>query len=270
MASLTRGGGFIMVPNPDRSMFRARNPPQIKFPHFEYTKASHTTDSTFTLRRHNAAAPTPVPVGRPRLDDLIRLIHIPSSGVAALKKAALRDGKLKECSSFQAVATRVWKARSIVTEMPEEKISTMLFPVDFRARIEPPLPKDFAGNAVIPGFARASVKELKEEEYSSLVKKVQEGIERINNEYLRSCIDWLEVHAGIPCREDSFSVVSWWRLGLGQEFSWGRLRCSTPIAYKPGIVFLLPGFTAEGGLNIFMELETHQVAEFQRILMEVD
>ena len=67
----------------------------------------------------------------------------------------------------------------------------------------------FSGKALVPGFATASGRELKEEEHSSLVRRVQEGI-------------------------------SWWRLGLEtEEFVWGRLKCDAPVVVKPSIVFLL-------------------------------
>lgn len=263
LASLTRGEGLVVVPNPDRSIFRARNPPQISHPHFEYSRAIDT-DSPFTLRGTSVA-----PIEKSGRHDQIHLIHLSPINIQGLKKAALRDGKLKNCTTFQAVAAKIWKARSIAVEMAEGKISTMLFPVDTRTRVVPQAPVGFAGNALVPGFARASVRELKEEEYSSLVRRVQEGIERLDDEYVRSGIDWLEVNRGVPCREDSFSLVAWWRLGLEEEeFAWGRLTCASPVVVKPGIVFLLPGPTAEGGLNIFLELEGDQVVEFRRLMME--
>ncbi|MCI31395.1 omega-hydroxypalmitate O-feruloyl transferase-like, partial [Trifolium medium] len=46
--------------------------------------------------------------------------------------------------------------------MTEEKVSTILFPVDVRKKVVPELPNGFAGNALVPGFARATVKELME------------------------------------------------------------------------------------------------------------
>lgn len=72
-------------------------------------------------------------------------------------------------------------------------------------------------NATIPGFARASVRELREEDDWFLVRKVQEGVERLDDEYVRSGIDWLEVNRGVPCTENSFSLVSWLGLGLKRK-----------------------------------------------------
>lgn len=70
---------------------------------------------------------------------------------------------------------------------------------------------------MIPGFARASVRELREEDDWFLVRKVQEWVERPVDEYVRSGIDWLEVNRGVPCTENSFSLVSWLGLGLKRK-----------------------------------------------------
>lgn len=108
-----------------------------------------------------------------------------------------------------------------------------------------------------------------EMEVACLTRKVQEGIERLNDEYVRSGIDWLEVNKGVPCTEDSFSLVAWWRLGLEeQKFAWGRLKCATPLGVKPGLVMMLPG-TEEGGISICLDLPEDQIQEFCRIMMEV-
>ncbi|KAJ6710950.1 TRICHOTHECENE 3-O-ACETYLTRANSFERASE [Salix koriyanagi] len=120
------------------------------------------------------------------------------------------------CGSL-ALVSRYGKARSIATKMHDEVCSTMLFPVDVRRILVPPVPIGFAGNALVPGFARASVRELKDKEDSYLVRKVQEGVERFDDEYVRSGIDWLEVHRGVACKENSFSLVAWFRLGLEED-----------------------------------------------------
>ncbi|XP_058199797.1 acyltransferase GLAUCE-like [Rhododendron vialii] len=255
MAALTLGKDMMLIPNPDRTMFRARNPPLINHPHHEYSKPIQCkSNATFV---------------QPSIYDRTHLIHLPPHRIANIKKATMRDGKKLNCTTFQAVAAKIWKARSVASGMEDERISTMLFPVDCRKRVVPQAPIGFSGNALIPGFARVSVKELKEEEDYVLVEKVKEGLERLDDEYVRSSIDWLEVNKGVPCREDSFSLVAWWRLGLEEdEFVWGKSKCNTPVSLKPGLVYLLPGLTDEGGLNICLELPNDQIREFHRLMME--
>jgi len=51
--------------------------------------------------------------------------------------------------------------------MMSDEISMVLFPVEFRARMEPPLPREYAGNIVVLVYARATVKELQDKSFST-------------------------------------------------------------------------------------------------------
>ncbi|XP_061351932.1 acyltransferase GLAUCE-like [Gastrolobium bilobum] len=264
LAALTSGDDLIVVPNADRTLLRARNPPMISHPHFEYSKSSDTENS-FTIRGTSGTN-----VRQSMADNQIHMLYLSPQQIASFKKKALKDSNLKTSTTFQVVAAKIWKARSIATKMPKDKVSTMLFPVDVRKRIVPELPNGFAGNALVPGFARATVKELMELEDACHIRKVQEGIERLDDEYIKSGIDWLEVNKGFPCNDDSFSLVAWWRLGLEEQlFAWGKLKCATPLAVKPGLVMLLPGSQHEGGLNICLDLPEDQMQEFCRLMLEI-
>lgn len=104
------------------------------------------------------------------------------------------------------------------------------------------------------------------------MRKVQEGVERLDDEYVRSGRDGLvgdlEVNRGVPCTENGFSLVSWLGLGLEDEvFAWGRVKCATPIVVKPSLVMLLPGPKGEGGLNVCLQLHGDQMDDFYRLMM---
>lgn len=263
LASLTRGDDMIIIPNADRTLLRARNPSKITHPHFEYSKSTEI-ENLFSIRGTNS-----INVKKPFEENQIHVLHLSPQKIASYKKKALENNNIKNLTTFQVVAAKIWKARSIATKMQEDKISTMLFPVDVRKRVVPELQDGFAGNALVPGFARASVKELMELDDICHIRKVQEGIERLDDEYIKSNIDWLEVNRGVPCNEDSFSLVSWWRLGLeNQDFAWGRLKCATPLTVKNGLVMLLQGAKDEGGLNVCVNLPVDQMQEFCRLMLE--
>ncbi|KAF7845578.1 omega-hydroxypalmitate O-feruloyl transferase-like [Senna tora] len=265
LAALTRGDNFIVIPYADRTLLKARSPPKITHPHYEYSKTTDT-DNLFTNRSTNITA-----TRQSTAKNQVHVLHLSPHQISSFKKKAMKSSNLNNITTtFQVVAARIWKARSIAMKMPEENTSTMLFPVDARKRVVPELPEGFAGNALVPAFARASVRELMELEDACIIRKVQEGIERLDDEYVRSGIDWLEVNRGVPCREDSFSLVAWWRLGLEeQEFAWGRLKFATPLEVKPGLVMMLPRTEGEGGVSICLDLPEDQMQEFCRIMMEV-
>ncbi|PKI76765.1 hypothetical protein CRG98_002751 [Punica granatum] len=257
-AAVTRGDSLVIVPNPDRTIFRARDPPVINHPHFEFSKAVMTDDISAR-----------VATGRPCPTRPASIIHLPPERIAILKIAALRGGKLKACTVFHAVAAKIWKARTTALRIPCDRHSTMLFPVDIRKRLVPEVPAGFAGNAIIPGYARATAEELIDLDEPELVRRVQEGIERLDDGYVRSAIDWLEANpGGGHWGEDRFSVVAMFRLGLEEpEFAWGKQICNVPVEVKPGLVALLPGPREGGGINVWVDMDADQVEELRRILL---
>ncbi|RYQ79659.1 hypothetical protein Ahy_Scaffold2g107615 [Arachis hypogaea] len=278
LAALTRGDFLIVVPFADRTLLRARNPPKISYPHFEYGKATNI-ENLFSVRGTSSG----INVRQNAIQNQIQILYLSPQQIASFKMKAIKDCKLKNVTTFHVVAGKIWKARTIAMNMSDDQVSTMLFPVDIRKRVSPELSYGFAGkdeihmrifltkkcNALVPGFARATVKELTELEDAYHIKKVQEGIERLDNEYIKSSIDWLELNKGVPRREDSFSLVSGLRLGLeDQYFAWGKLKCSTPLTVKPGLVMLLPTAPGDGGLNVCLDLPKDQMYIFRRIMLE--
>ncbi|QHO07468.1 Shikimate O-hydroxycinnamoyltransferase [Arachis hypogaea] len=224
LAALTRGDSLIVVPFTDRTLLRARNPPRISYPHFEYGKATNI-ENLFSVRGTSGG----INVRQNVTQNQIQILYLSPQQIASFKMKAIKDCNLKNVTTFHVVA----------------------------------------GNALVPGFARATVKELTELEDAYHIIKVQEGIERLDDEYIKSSIDWLELNKGVPRREDSFSLVSGLRLGIGdQHFAWGKLKCSTPLTVKPGLVMLLPAAPGDGGLNVCLDLLEDQMYIFRRIMLE--
>ncbi|XP_077229740.1 acyltransferase GLAUCE-like [Tasmannia lanceolata] len=264
LGSFTRGQDLVVVPDSDRMVFKARAPPRITHTHFEYSKLVGS-DALFSIRGMSGLA-----LNQPS-SDTSHLIYLSPERIIRLKIKACRDGPTQNCTTFDAVAAKIWKAMIISKGLSDEQMSTMLFPVDVRQRVAPHVPPGFAGNALVPGFARGTAGEVKTEELWALAAKVREGVDRLDDEYVRSGIDWLEVHKGVPCRVESFSVVAWLKLDLEEgEYEWGGVKCTTPIVVKPGLVILLPGEKNEGGINICLELPSDQVKEFHKQMMEDD
>ncbi|KAI3877769.1 hypothetical protein MKW98_020250 [Papaver atlanticum] len=190
LASLTRGDDLVILPNSDRSIFKARNPPRISHPHFEYS-IPKVSDTSFSIP---GSILIPSIIKHPFLKTTTKLVHLSESWISNLKYLVQRDGKFKKYTTFH---------------LPDECISTVLFPIDVRRKIVPRAPKGFAGNALIPGFARSNMNQIKTEKFFALVDEIHKGVERVDDEYVKSNIDWLEVNRGVPCRENSFSVVVW-------------------------------------------------------------
>nr|ABK24776.1 unknown [Picea sitchensis] len=275
LASIIRGESLKVTPDLDRTILKARVPQRIDYEHLEYTKFCDIPRGIITAFRGRGGDVEPIesePIKippRPKL--VLKLFPVSVEMLNRLKEKAMEDGKIMKCTSFEVVTAHLWRARSQALEMQSNETSTVLFPVECRSRLEPPISREYAGNAVVPGYARATVKELRDEPFSVLVQKVQQGLSRLGNDYVRSMIDWLEVHKGIPCAVNSFSVVAWWRLGLEDaEYPWGNpLHLSPAISHCAELVMLLHNPSQQGGggggFNVAIALQPHQFPRFHQL-----
>lgn len=269
LARICRGHGLKnQTISNDRTCFRARIPPRITHPHNEYTSAATHLPSAFTAVTKPSPTPSP-PLSAP----IHRLIPFFPGTIAALKQCAA----VPSCSTFHVILAQLWRARTraVFSDRPGET-STVLFAVDVRSKIRrPALPDGFVGNAVMTGFAAATVAEVVERPLSFCVEKVKEGIERVlEEEYVRSAIDWLEVYGGIPatCNGNSFYVSAWWKLPFKElDFGFGKPAHGGPIANgNAEFVLLLSPPPAKGGqnheagstVNVWISLEKEKMNKF--------
>ena len=133
--------------------------------------------------------------------------------------------------------------------------------------MNPPLPRAYAGNAVLTAYASAKCEELKEGEFSRLVEMVWEGSKRTGDEYARSIIDWGELYNGFPNGE--VLVSSWWRLGFEEvDYPWGKPKYCCPVVYhKKDIILLFPSFHGGGDdeVNIIVALPPKEMQKFKSL-----
>ncbi|KAK4392387.1 Histone-lysine N-methyltransferase ATXR4 [Sesamum angolense] len=126
--------------------------------------------------------------------------------------------------------------------------------VDVRSRLNPPLPPEYCGNAVLPGYASAKCRDVEKWPLSKLVEMILEGIERMSDEYMKSAIDWLEINKGIPYGDYPLTSLS--RLGLdevcvpwqGPEFGlvMNNLECLCwMLPHDDGVKVLIQGSAEE-------------------------
>ncbi|KAL2941430.1 Omega-hydroxypalmitate O-feruloyl transferase, partial [Bienertia sinuspersici] len=242
LAALAGDKPLAVAPCNDRSLLAARSPPLVTFPHPELLELK-------------------IPIGQEGESDQ-------NSNDKA--KAGPTNGKGK-ITGFNVVSALVWRCKALSnTENQEvdddslERSSTMLFAVDIRPKLNPPLPNSFTGNAVLTAYAKASCKTLEEAPLSELVDMVTEGVARMNDDYVRSAIDWGELYKGFPHGE--FLMSSWWRLGFDQvEYPWGKPKYCCPLVYhRKDIILLFPDIDeSNAGVNVLVALPHKEMAKFQ-------
>ncbi|MCD9637969.1 hypothetical protein HAX54_021573 [Datura stramonium] len=253
---------LAIVPCNDRTLLAARNPPRVTFPHVELLKLE-------------------VPIGEelnPKVFETLqeeldfKIFRLNSSDISSLKeKAKDENAPDAKITGFNVVTSYVWRCKALSRENYEEnpeRISTVLFAVDIRTRLNPPLPRSYTGNAVLTSYASATCHELEEGPFGKIVDLVSQGGMRMNDEYARSAIDWGEIYKGFPNGE--FLISSWWKLGFSQvEYPWGKPKYSCPVVcHRKDIILLFPNIddgisNNNDGVNIFVALPPKQMEKFE-------
>jgi len=114
-----------------------------------------------------------------------QIIRFTAEDLATLKKRALEGGVVKKASTFDALSAHVWQARTKAMNSEPTELAQLLYAVDIRDRLDPPLPKGFMGNAIYSGCARATCEEIRSGPLSFCVQLIQKANERVTNEYIR-------------------------------------------------------------------------------------
>ncbi|KAL3634598.1 hypothetical protein CASFOL_021652 [Castilleja foliolosa] len=265
LASITRGEGLITRHlNNDRTCIRARSPPHIQFSHVEYVNLTKTSSLASSFTSQTRTSPSPLIFSDKYTHKLFTFT--PQMLTQLKQKANIK------CSTFEAILAHVWRARTKASleQNCEDRESTVLFAVDVREKISPPLKTNFVGNAVITAFASARSIDLIGRPLSFGVEMVRKGRERVTSEYIRSVIDWLEVYKGIPKTCDgTFYVSAWYKLPFDEvDVGFGCPKHAGPIVSgNDEFVLFLSGEL--GGINVWMGLEKRKMERFLGCVFEI-
>ncbi|KAG9443744.1 hypothetical protein H6P81_015084 [Aristolochia fimbriata] len=284
LASVCRGEGLksTLVLNNDRTCFKARDPPQITYPHKEYMNntindtqnqyySATTSSSSFTCS--NQPFLSQISLLKLKQNKSYKLFHFTPAMIQNLKQKAAT-----ECSTFEAIVAHIWKVRTraVFEDYPSETLSNVLFAVDIRSKTSPMIPHGFIGNAVITACASAKVLDLDEKSFCFCVERVKEAIGSITDDYVRSAIDWLEVHKGLPATCDgNFYVSAWWRLPFYElDLGFGNPIYGGPVVsgMDEFVLLLSDGKnvkSAGGGINVWIVLEKKKMERFMTHVFQI-
>ncbi|XP_047960578.1 rosmarinate synthase-like [Salvia hispanica] len=237
---------LAVVPCFDRRLMTARSPPRPAFDHPEFFKPDLAPLS----------GPPVFDCKREKLE--YRVFQLSPSHIKLLKEMAESETRI---SSLSVVAALVWKCKALSKqEGGKERVSTLLNVIDLRPRLQPPLPPNYCGNALLVAYASATCEDIERVEFKELVKMVAEGPARVTDDYARSAIDWLEINKGLPCGE--YMVSSWLRLGFEEVvFPWGKALHSGPVvSHRKDICWVFP---TDDGINALVSLPLPEMGRFE-------
>ncbi|KQJ89246.1 hypothetical protein BRADI_4g24425v3 [Brachypodium distachyon] len=254
------------------------------------------TWSAFCRDGDNAAAVLGLPCHdrtllRARSPPILDPSELPSSGLPVVRKVfdfskdqvtAVKRACGGGVSTFCALSAHVWQCVCAARRLPADATTLLTFLANIRSRLSPPLPGAYFGNGIITMGSSCEVREITSEAVASVAERIKGVIRRMDDELVRSAIDYLELDignsppppqapglGGIP--GTGLSVVSW--LGMGMcdaDFGWGKPLGMTSMRAgegRAGYVYLLDNDgDGGGGVRVLVFLEAAFLDDFQRLL----
>ncbi|XP_076893420.1 shikimate O-hydroxycinnamoyltransferase-like [Bidens hawaiensis] len=251
-SEIARGLDITLPPFIDRTILRAQDPPQPVFDHIEYhpdptvpTDESKTVYSSFKLTR-----------------DQLNVLK------AKTKEAY---GSTIKYSTFEILSGHVWKCVCKARGLQDDQTTKLKIAVDGRTRFQPPLPPGYFGNVIFTAAAIATAGEIQSKPFWYAVSKVHNALAIMNNDRLKSLLDYVELHLDQKPEDYKYmhvQVISWTSLPhQGADFGWGRPFYVGPARLPSrGRFCVLRSPIKDGSLSIVIGLEAEQMKLFSNLL----
>ncbi|XP_077213463.1 phenolic glucoside malonyltransferase 2-like [Tasmannia lanceolata] len=173
-------------------------------------------------------------------------------------------------STFVAVSTHAWICSNRARRLEDNEESCLLFLVDCRPHLDPPLEEGFFANCVRPCLLRAKGFQLLGEDgfiYSTMA--IQRAVHEVISDPLRDCKNWIDYPFGLP---PSFMTVSSSpRFKIYEtDFGSGRPRRVELVSMNSeGSVVLADARDEEGGLQVSIALSPTHMDMFTSLFLDV-
>ncbi|KAK8550520.1 hypothetical protein V6N13_119034 [Hibiscus sabdariffa] len=263
-AEMARGLSLSVQPYIDRSLLQARVPPTPTFHHVEYDPP---------LSMNTAEEPHLDP------ETTVSVFKLTRDQLNTLKAKANKNRDDGVYSTYNSLAAHIWRCINKARCLPDDQATKLHIPIDGRSRLRPPLPSGYLGNVIFMSAAIALHGEIQSESFSDTAKRVKNILKRMDDDYLRSAIDYMEkvpnVKApvrgarGFQC--PNLSINSWMWLPLyDADFGWGRPIWLGPAKVsQDGKTYILPSPTNDGSLSAVSCLDTRHMKQFGQLLYEI-
>lgn len=193
--------------------------------------------------------------------------------------SVLKSKVMSKYSTYALLAGHVWRCACIARELPVDQTTKLYCATDGRTRLQPPLPEGYFGNVIFTTTPIVEAGEVTGDDgLEAAAARIQIALGRMDDEYLRSALDYLEVQPDLSklvrgahtFRCPNIGITSWTRLPIHDaDFGWGRPIFMGPggIAYE-GLAFMLPSSQGDGGLSVAISLQADHMVRFQKLFYE--
>ncbi|KAJ8636231.1 hypothetical protein MRB53_010498 [Persea americana] len=238
--------------------------------------------------------PPPPPIEVPDGPLELANIDISPEFIAILKRQFLEIAG-KPCSTFEALAARVWRCRAQAISHNNSSATadknlngentTLLFFSNTRRLVDPPLPTGFYGNCIFPVTISLPLEMLKRANQVETVKLIQEAKAKLPNQFT----EWLartkrhdhdgnddgyvDPFAPPPdLSSDMLFAGEWGRLGFGDvDYGWGPPVHLVPVHYSstmPLWIMSFPPAPRKGVRLVTWCVDRSHLSTFRQLLTD--
>ncbi|CAH9093195.1 unnamed protein product [Cuscuta europaea] len=206
------------------------------------------------------------------------VLKLTKQNIDKLREIANEGGA--KYSRFEVVAGHIWRCATEARRHRSEQPTNLYVRVDFRSRLNPPLPPHYFGNAIIQAAATALSGELLRNGLGYAAGRIREAVMSITDEYVRKN---LAMATQIPDVAEFYgnpnmTITSWINLPLHRtDFGWGK-----EVYMGPGLVrgdgksFIMPlsgdgddnSNGDDGTLRVLLCLQQQYVEAFEDFFYE--
>nr|AMK01803.1 hydroxycinnamoyl coenzyme A-quinate transferase [Solanum melongena] len=259
-SDITRGLSVAIPPFIDRTLLRARDPPTPSFEHVEY----HPPPTLNSSKNHESTGPKP---------NTTAMLKFSTEQLALLKSKY-------EGSTYEILAAHIWRCTCKARGLPDDQLSKLHVATDGRSRLCPPLPPGYLGNVVFTATPMATSSELQSEPLSSSAKRIHDVLLKMDDNYLRSALDYLELQPDLSTlirgptyfASPNLNINSWTRLPVHEcDFGWGRPIHMGPasILYE-GTIYIIPSPNSKDrNLRLAVCLDAEHMPLFEKYLYDL-
>ena len=222
-------------------------------------------------------------IAEERKDTTVELLKLTQEQVEKIKMKASKEIVIKDrpYSRYEAITAHIWKSASKARHNEYHQPTLVRILANIRNRLisNPPLPRNYFGNAIVPTFSTCHSGDIISNPLSYTAQRIREGIEILTDEYITSQRDFIASQPDVVSLRASFRaflgtpnihVVSWTSLPLYEaDFGWGKPAYMGPgYLNEDGKMFILPTLVGYDSVIVVMRLQTAHVEDFKKFFYD--
>lgn len=269
-SEITRGLDLSRSPIIDRTLLSARDPPKPNFDHSEYKPVPTMKNPMQNLISKSTYQESPI----------VRVFKMNRDQIKILKAKSQENGNAVNYSSFEILASHIWKCACKARSLPHDQLTKLFTLVNGRAKLKPPLPPNFFGNVLFASSTIATVGDLMVKPTCYAASKIRQALVQMDNSYLKSAIDYLELRPDLihgpgrgadVYRSPNFGIVAWIGLPMyDADFGWGRPFYMGPVGLSlEGKAYILPTPNNDGSFLVAIALQFEHMKVFEKLLYDI-